>query len=120
MLISELSKLTGLTTHTIRFYEKTGLIKGKQKEEVTTNNYFHYDEEVVERLKLIRDAKSIGFTLREIGHLLDAWFDNQFSIEKKLRILDDKVVSIDQKIAQLENMKKLVIDYKKSVQDESC
>ncbi len=49
MLINELSKKTGITTHTIRFYEKSGLIKGERSKTVTTNNYFHYNEEVVEK-----------------------------------------------------------------------
>lgn len=120
MLINELSKLTGLTAHTIRFYEKSGLIKGKRKEDVKTNNYFHYDEETVEKLHLIRDAKSIGFTLNEIHQLIDAWYNNKFSIEQKLAILDEKIISIDEKISQLNAMKKLVAEFKKSVTDESC
>ena len=48
MLINELSKRTGITAHTIRFYEKSGLIKGVRDENVKSNNYFHYDEETVE------------------------------------------------------------------------
>ncbi len=120
MLISELAKRTGLTVHTIRFYEKSGLIEGKRKKEVTTNNYLHYDEEVVEKLKLIRDAKSIGFTLREIRQLLDAWYTNTYSIERKLAILDQKLVSIQEKIQGLEEMKKQVAAFKKTVADESC
>ncbi len=50
MLINELSKKTGVSTHTIRFYEKSGLIEGKQDEMVKSNNYFHYDEVTVEKL----------------------------------------------------------------------
>lgn len=113
MLISELSKLTGVSTHTIRFYEKSGLIKGKQKEEIKTNNYFHYDEEAVEKLKLIRDAKSIGFTLREIRDLLDAWYSNGYTIEEKLSVLDQKIVSIKTKINDLKQMEKQVTEFKK-------
>lgn len=120
MLINELSKRTGITAHTIRFYEKSGLIKGKRKEEIKSNKYFHYDEETVEKLELIRDAKSIGFTISEIGQLLEAWYSNEFSIEKKLAILDEKIISIDEKIKQLKAMKKLVSDFKKSVETDAC
>ena len=67
MLINELSKKTGISTHTIRFYEKSGLIEGKQDESVKSNNYFHYDEVTVEKLEFISDAKSVGFTIKEIG-----------------------------------------------------
>lgn len=120
MLINELSKRTGITPHTIRFYEKLGLIKGKRKEDIKSNKYFHYDEESVEKLALIRDAKSIGFTLSEISQLIDAWYGNAFSIQDKITILDEKLKSIDQKINDLLEMKRLVSDFKKSVEQESC
>jgi MerR family transcriptional regulator, copper efflux regulator len=120
MLINELSKRSGITAHTIRFYEKSGLIKGKRNEAVKSNKYFHYDEETVEKLELIRDAKSIGFTLSEIGQLMDAWYNDTFSIAEKLAVLDEKLVSIDGKIKQLEEMKQLVSEFKKSVETESC
>ena len=120
MLINELSKQTGLSAHTIRFYEKSGLIKGKRRENVKTNNYFHYDDETVAKLELIRDAKSIGFTLAEISALLDAWYNNGFTIEKKLSILDEKIRSIDEKIQQLQAMKKLVADFKQSIIEDKC
>ncbi len=120
MLINELSKRTDISTHTIRFYEKSGLIKGKQNKDVKTNNYFHYDEESVDKLLLIRDAKSIGFTIKEISQLIDAWYNEKFTIKNKLAILDKKVLTIDEKIKQLKAMKKLVVEFKKSVEGESC
>jgi MerR family copper efflux transcriptional regulator len=120
MLINELSKRTGVTAHTIRFYEKSGLIKGKRDESVKSNNYFQYGEETVEKLELIRDAKSIGFTLSEIGQLIDAWYNNKITIAEKLKVLDEKLISIDDKIKQLKEMKKLISEFKKSVETEGC
>lgn len=120
MLINELSKKTGVSAHTIRFYEKSGLLKGKRDESVKTNNYFHYSEEDIARLDLIKDAKSIGFTISEIATLIDAWFDNQLTITKKLEILDEKLISIDEKIKQLKQMKKLVAEFRKTVEEEDC
>ena len=120
MLISELSKRAGVTAHTIRFYEKMGLIKGERNAAVRSNNYFHYDEACVEKLLLIRDAKSIGFTLNEIGELIDAWYSDGITITDKLTILDNKLQDIDGKIAELKQMKKLISQFRKSVQDEEC
>lgn len=120
MLIHELSKKTGLTAHTIRFYEKSGLIKGKRKDEVKSNNYFHYDEETVERLELIGYAKAVGFTLGEIGQLIDAWYNKQFNIADKVAILDQKLASIEEKIKQLEEMKKLIAEFKADVMEHDC
>lgn len=120
MLINELSKITGVSAHTIRYYEKYGLIKGKRKEGVKSNNYFHYDEEAVEKLELIRDAKSIGFTLNEIKQLIDAWFSKKFTISKKVAILDEKLHSIDEKIKQLKEVKKAIAAFKKEVEEFDC
>ena len=120
MLINELSKKTGLTAHTIRFYEKSGLIKGKRKDDVKSNNYFHYDDETVEKLELIRDAKAVGFTLSEIGELIEAWYSKQFTIADKIAILDEKLVSIDARIKQLEDMKKLIAEFKADVVQFDC
>jgi MerR family transcriptional regulator, copper efflux regulator len=120
MLINELSQQTGISAHTIRYYEKFGLIKGKQNDFVKSNNYFHYNEETVEKLELIRDAKSIGFTLNEIKVLLDAWFSKKFSIAKKKAILDEKMIAIDEKIKQLKNMKKMIVSFKNEIEVNDC
>ncbi len=120
MLINELSKRTGLSSHTIRFYEKSGLIKGKRDENVKTNKYFHYDEETVEKLELIRDAKSVGFTISEIEQLMDAWYNNKLTIPEKLAVLDEKLLSIDERIKQLKGMKKMISQFKEDVIKDDC
>ncbi len=120
MLINELSKKTGISVHTIRFYEKSGLIKGKRDEHIKSNNYFHYDDETVEKLELIRDAKSIGFTINEIGQLMDAWYNNQLTNADKIAVLDEKLRSIDERILQLKQMKKMITQFKKDVMDDAC
>jgi MerR family copper efflux transcriptional regulator len=120
MLINELSKRTGITIHTIRFYEKSGLIKGKRDEKVKSNNYFHYDEETVEKLELIRDAKSVGFTISEIGQLMGAWYSNQLSVSEKIAVLEEKLLSIDERIKQLKEMKKTISAFKKDIVDGKC
>lgn len=120
MLINELSKRTGVTTHTIRFYEKSGLIKGKRDENIKSNNYFHYDEETVEKLALIRDAKSVGFTISEIAQLIDAWYDNKITVAEKIAVLDEKLQSIDERIQQLVEMKEMISEFKQSVIEDAC
>lgn len=120
MLINELSKRTGITTHTIRFYEKSGLVKGKRHEAVKSNNYFHYDEDTVEKLELIREAKSVGFTISEIAQLIDAWYNNKMTVSEKLAVLDEKLLLIDDRIKQLKGMKKLLSQFKDDVIKEKC
>ncbi len=120
MLINELSKKTGLSPHTIRFYEKSGLIEGKQNEAVKSNNYFHYDEVTVEKLEFISDAKSVGFTIKEIGQMIDAWYKQKYTKEQKLEILDDKLISLEQKMKEIKEMKKQILQFKEDVVNDRC
>jgi MerR family Zn(II)-responsive transcriptional regulator of zntA len=120
MLINEIAKITGISTHTIRFYEKSGLIEGKRDESIKSNNYFQYDEETIEKLEFITDAKSVGFTIREIGELIDAWYKNKFSKEEKLNILDEKLLSLKQKLKEIKTMKKQIAAFKKDVLNNLC
>ncbi len=120
MQIGALSKRSGVSIHTIRFYERSGLIKGRRKAPGERNNYLDYDEETVERLLLIRDAKSIGFTIGEIGRLIDVWFNDQITTPEKLKVLDEKLLSIEARIKELKEMKKLIAGFKQSVLSEEC
>ena len=115
-----LSKRAGITVYTIRFYEKSGLIKGKRLEDVKSNNYFHYDEETVEKLNLIKGAKSIGFTISEIASLIDAWYNKKLSVEDKLSVCDEKLLSIENKIKELKQMQKLLNQLRKNIISSKC
>jgi len=120
MLIKELVARTGLSAHTIRFYEKSGLIKGTRDPLVKSNNYFHYDEETVERLEFINDAKSVGFTIREIGQMIDAWFNRKFTKKEKIALLDSKLKDLDQKLSEIRQMKKLISGFRDDIQHNRC
>ena len=120
MLINELSKKTGISTHTIRFYEKSGLIKGRQDESIKSNNYYHYDEVAIEKLEFIIDAKSVGFTIKEIGQIIDAWYDKKYTKKQKLEILEDKLISLEQKMKEIKEMKRQILKFREDVVNERC
>jgi len=120
MLISELSKRTGVTTHTLRYYENYGLFKGEANKEVKTNNYKCYDESLVEKIELIIEAKEIGFTLSEIKTLLESWFNKTLSAENKVEILNTKIEEIDGKIKQLKQVRKFFVDGIQDVKNGDC
>jgi MerR family Zn(II)-responsive transcriptional regulator of zntA len=120
MLINELSKKTGISTHTIRFYEKSGLIEGKQDDSVKSNNYFHYDEVTVEKLEFINDAKSVGFTIREIAQIIDAWYSSKYTKEQKLEILDGKLKDLEQKMKEIKEMKNQILQFKDDIVNNRC
>ena len=105
MLIGELVNRTGGSRDTIRFYEKFGLIEGKMARG-GTNNYKHYDVQMVDRVLLIKKAKILGFTLAEIKELVVSWEANTLSLKEKANIFQDKIALADQRIAELKEVKK--------------
>ena len=70
MYIGELSKQTGFSKDTIRWYEKIGLIQ-LEKNSRSENNYREYSPEIISRLLTIKQLKGFGFTLKDIATLLN-------------------------------------------------
>lgn len=120
MLINELSKRTGVSIATLRYYENYGLFKGVSDEKVKTNNYKDYDESIVEKMEMINGAKEAGFTLSEIKKLLDSWYSKRLSVEKKVAVVNDKIEEIDGKIRQLKKVRKLLSDCIIDIKNGDC
>ena len=120
MLINELSKRTGVSIHTLRYYENLGLIKGKTDENVKSNNYKHYDEIVAEKVNWIIEAKKVDLTLAEINTLLEDWFNNKLTVNEKIELVDKKIREIEIKINHLKNVKKFMIQAKNDVENGLC
>src|SRR5690554_6782981 len=99
-----------MSIHTLRYYENYGFFKGLADEKVKTNNYKDYDESVVEKIEIIKGAKEVGFTLSEIKNLLNSWFDNGLSVERKTEIVNAKINEIDAKVHQLMQVRKLLVE----------
>ena len=117
-LINQISKETGIPIGTIRFYEKSGLIQGQIKQEVTTNKYVYYDDETIEKLRFIQMAKAVGFTLSEIKEVVDAWYKKQISKAAKIEVLNKKLMQIEDKMKELKAVKKQISICKLNIENE--
>lgn len=104
MLIGELSKRTGFSHDTIRFYEKKGLINVNEKER-RDNNYKEYPEAAYDRLVLIKTVKGLGFTLNEIDEFISAWGEESASCSNLTSHLTDKINRVDEQINLLQAIK---------------
>ncbi len=120
MLINELSKRSGVTVHTLRYYENIGLIQGKVNEAVKSNNYKDYDEQLLERIEMIKEAKEAGFTLAEIRHLLDRLYSGNFPETEQLQLVDAKIREVEAKITQLRQVKELLEQIKQDIRNGGC
>jgi len=96
MRIGELCAKAGLPRDTVRYYERQGLLE-KIPQPNVSNNYKVYSAVDLQRLKMIKHAKMLGFTLSEIGDVLAVWVDDAFSVEQKRASLTRKLLQIEEK-----------------------
>ena len=102
MTIGRLAKRAGVGVETIRFYERKGLIPEPPRR---SSGYREYDDDTVMRVRFIRHAKELGFTLKEIDGLLSLQLDPDKPCQDVNRRIETKISDIDEKIQMLKRMK---------------
>lgn len=102
--IGELAKLADVTPDTIRYYEKQQMMD----HEVRTEGGFRlYSESDLQRLKFIRYAKQLGFTLETIRELLSIRVDPEHhTCQESKSIVQSRLREVDSKIKELQHMKR--------------
>lgn len=100
MRIGELETRSGASRHTLRYYEKIGLISPTRR----TNNYRVYTAQTLQDLNFIQRAQSMGFSLGEIGQILDAQRNKTIDCTDGAKLIEKKMAEIRQKIADLKSI----------------
>ena len=100
MLIGELSKASGFSKDTIRYYEKIGLIELPKHFRLDTN-YKDYPKETLALLLSVRNLKSLGFTLEEIREILVRKQMDALDNETTFKIIDQKIIHLDAQVDKL-------------------
>jgi MerR family Zn(II)-responsive transcriptional regulator of zntA len=100
--ISQLAEQTGLTAHTLRFYEKHGLITPSGRSDA---GYRLYDQADLRKAEFIRTARSIGFSLEDIAALLAIRVEkSSHSCQEVTDITQRKLDEVNHKISELKSM----------------
>lgn len=102
-LIKELAQQTGLSSDTIRFYEKKKLLKPSFRAD---NNYRYYDEETLKRLVFIKRCRDLDISLNEIESLLELEQQPAQSCQMVNQLIDQHIIQVSEKIKELQNFKK--------------
>jgi len=100
MRIGELETCSGASRHTLRYYEQIGLISSMRR----TNNYRVYTAQTLQDLNFIQRAQSMGFSLGEIGQILDAQRNQTIDCADGAKLIEKKMAEIRQKIADLKSI----------------
>jgi MerR family mercuric resistance operon transcriptional regulator len=105
LTLGALARGAGVNPETIRYYERRGLLAEPPR---TPAGYRQYSAEDAERVALILRAKDLGFTLAEIGDLLDGGGtagDVLVAARRRLADLDARAVALD---AQRDRLRRLL------------
>lgn len=108
LTVGKLAKLAGVTTVTIRYYERCGLLPKATR---SIGGYRTYPLSMVGRVRFIKNAQSLGFTLEEVQELVDLQSRSQATSQQvkslaltKLKLIKEKIISLQQIYNSLESL----------------
>lgn len=105
ILMGTLAKLTGVGVETIRFYEREGLLPEPPR---SAAGYRLYDDDAVRRVRFIRKAKDLGFTLAETRDLLELRVTDPFACDGVAARARLKIESIEKRIRDLKRVRRVL------------
>ena len=103
LTIGRLAQIGGVNLETVRYYERQGLIPKPPR---TRSGYRVFPDEAPRRLRFIKRAQELGFSLSEIRELLSLRMrpgTNRAAIRARA---DAKIADVDEKIRALEGIKR--------------
>ncbi len=102
---SEVARQGGVNLESIRFYERERLLPKPPR---TASGYRMFAPDDVRRIRFIKRAQELGFSLKEVKELLALRFDADTNCAEVRQRAEAKLSDIDQKIADLRRMKKVL------------
>ena len=102
MTRGKVAEKAGVNPETLRYYERKELIPKPRRSD---GGIRLYDDSYVERLRFIKRAKDLGFTLAEIKGLLDLRVDDEATCRDVKAQADQKLDEVERKIQDLERIR---------------
>jgi MerR family transcriptional regulator, mercuric resistance operon regulatory protein len=103
LTIGKLAESTGMNVETIRYYQRRGLLDEPAKPQ---SGYRRYPADTAKRLRFIKRAQALGFTLTEVGGLLT--LDEAHACVETQGLAARKLALMEQKIADLTAMRRVL------------
>lgn len=94
--IGQLAARAGVSIDTVRYYERSGLLTPQAR---LASGYRRYSELQVSRLRFIRRAQELGFTLKDIRELLS--LSKQRDVARVKRAAEKKLAEVEVRLAAL-------------------
>ena len=107
MNIGEAASESGVPAKTIRYYESIGLIPPAVRAENGYRNYSPFD---IETLKFIQHARRLGFSVKDVGGLLELWRDKSRTSADVKALALKHISDVEKRIAELQSIRNTLID----------
>jgi MerR family mercuric resistance operon transcriptional regulator len=107
LAIGRLAKRAGVNIETIRYYERVDLMRPPPR---TAGGYRIYGEDDVTRLRFIRRARELGFTLDEVRALLRLAEDREHSCAEARELASTQLSDVQAKLADLARMERVLAE----------
>ena len=103
--IGQLAKNAGVPVSTVRYYERRELLKADGR---TEGNYRQYGEPALERLRFIRSAQAIGFTLDDIGALLGLQDGSANACAEVQRLVEARIAEVERRLKEIRQVRRIL------------
>ena len=107
LTISKVAASAGVNVQTLRYYERRGILAEPAR---SPSGYRQYEPEAVTRIRFIKRAQELGFTLEEISELLDLRVEHGAACEVIEERARGKLGLVDEKIGQLTRLRGVLED----------
>lgn len=105
--IGRAAELSGISAKMIRHYESLDLIPKAAR---TLGDYRVYTATDIHKLRFIRRARGLGFSIEEIGSLVSLWQNERRASKEVKRLALKHVAELDSKIEELQSMRAALAD----------
>ena len=120
MKIGEMARAVNCHVETVRYYERQSLLPPAKK---SANGYGEYSDNHLRLLRLIRHAKGLGFSQRQVRQLVQLATSREGACDNVLSLTREQLIMVDRKLQELSRMKKALMRLSRACeenQDNDC
>ena len=108
--IGEVSKQTGIAVGALRYYEELGLLTSERGQ----NGYRYYSDSAVRQVQFIKKAQTLGFSLEDIGQVLNVHQQGNVPCDLVQSLLQEKIEQLNVQIQEMQAFKNNLEKYRDS------